>query len=241
MQRSESRKRTRLRAYDYSGAGVYFVTVCTEAKRPVLCRIVGAGVLDGPRPELTAQGKIVQNRLEEMERIYDDISIDHYVIMPNHVHLLLTIRGAGPGTWGTPSPTDAGAGPGTSRTPSPTDAGAGPGTSRTPSPTDAGARLGTSRTPSPTDAGAGPGTSRTPSPTDAGAGPGTSRTPSPTNARLPQFLSTFKRFTNREIGFPIWQRSYHDHIIRDEPDFLNHWQYIDDNPAKWAEDPYYCD
>jgi len=188
--------------------------------------IVGAGVLDGPRPELTAQGKIVQNRLEEMERIYDDISIDHYVIMPNHVHLLLTIRGAGPGTWGTPSPTDAGAGPGTSRTPSPTDAGAGPGTSRTPSPTDAGARLGTSRTPSPTD---------------AGAGPGTSRTPSPTNARLPQFLSTFKRFTNREIGFPIWQRSYHDHIIRDEPDFLNHWQYIDDNPAKWAEDPYYCD
>ena len=181
MQRSESRKRTRLRAYDYSGSGVYFVTVCTEAKRPVLCRIVGAGVLDGPRPELTAQGKIVQNRLEEMERIYDDISIDHYVIMPNHVHLLLTIRGAGPGTWGTPSPTDA------------------------------------------------------------GAGPGTSRTPSPTNARLPQFLSTFKRFTNREIGFPIWQRSYHDHIIRDEPDFLNHWQYIDDNPAKWAEDPYYCD
>ncbi|MBQ2618523.1 MAG: hypothetical protein IJG08_03485 [Oscillospiraceae bacterium] len=211
MQRSESRKRTRLRAYDYSGSGVYFMTVCTEAKRPVLCRIVGAGVLDGPRPELTAQGKIVQNRLEEMERIYDDISIDHYVIMPNHVHLLLTIRGAGPGTWGTPSPTDAGAGPGTSRTPSPTDAGAGPGTSRTPSPTDAGAR------------------------------PGTSRTPSPTNARLPQFLSTFKRFTNREIGFPIWQRSYHDHIIRDEPDFLNHWQYIDDNPAKWAEDPYYCD
>ena len=226
MQRSESRKRTRLRAYDYSGSGVYFVTVCTEAKRPVLCRIVGAGVLDGPRPELTAQGKIVQNRLEEMERIYDDISIDHYVIMPNHVHLLLTIRGAGPGTWGTPSPTDAGAGPRTSRTPSPTDAGAGLGTSRTPSPTDAGARLGTSRTPSPTD---------------AGAGPGTSRTPSPTNARLPQFLSTFKRFTNREIGFPIWQRSYHDHIIRDEPDFLNHWQYIDDNPAKWAEDPYYCD
>ena len=211
MQRSESRKRTRLRAYDYSGSGVYFVTVCTEAKRPVLCRIVGAGVLDGPRPELTAQGKIVQNRLEEMERIYDDISIDHYVIMPNHVHLLLTIRGAGPGTWGTPSPTDAGAGP------------------------------RTSRTPSPTDAGAGLGTSRTPSPTDAGAGPGTSRTPSPTNARLPQFLSTFKRFTNREIGFPIWQRSYHDHIIRDEPDFLNHWQYIDDNPAKWAEDPYYCD
>ena len=196
MQRSESRKRTRLRAYDYSGSGVYFVTVCTEAKRPVLCRIVGAGVLDGPRPELTAQGKIVQNRLEEMERIYDDISIDHYVIMPNHVHLLLTIRGAGPGTWGTPSPTDAGARP---------------------------------------------GTSRTPSPTDAGAGPGTSRTPSPTNARLPQFLSTFKRFTNREIGFPIWQRSYHDHIIRDEPDFLNHWQYIDDNPAKWAEDLYYCD
>jgi hypothetical protein len=39
----------------------------------------------------------------------------------------------------------------------------------------------------------------------------------------------------------IWQTSFHDHIIRDENDYLNHWQYIDNNPAKWAEDEYFID
>ena len=33
--------------------------------------------------------------------------------------------------------------------------------------------------------------------------------------------------------------SYHDHIIRDENDLLNHWSYIEHNPARWAEDEYH--
>ena len=37
----------------------------------------------------------------------------------------------------------------------------------------------------------------------------------------------------------IWQRGFHDHIIRDEGDYLRIWQYIDENPAKWTEDEYY--
>lgn len=41
-------------------------------------------------------------------------------------------------------------------------------------------------------------------------------------------------FNNR-----VWQRSYYDHVIRNEQDYLRIWQYIDDNPAKWAEDEYY--
>jgi len=36
----------------------------------------------------------------------------------------------------------------------------------------------------------------------------------------------------------IWQRSYHDHIIRNEDEYKRIWQYIDENPAKWAEDEY---
>ena len=40
-------------------------------------------------------------------------------------------------------------------------------------------------------------------------------------------------------GRPLWQASYHDHIIRDEHDFQLHWEYIDNNPARWAEDEYY--
>jgi len=37
----------------------------------------------------------------------------------------------------------------------------------------------------------------------------------------------------------LWQRSFYDHIIRNEEDYLRIWQYIDKNPAKWAEDEYY--
>ena len=40
-------------------------------------------------------------------------------------------------------------------------------------------------------------------------------------------------------GRKIWQRSYYDHIIRNEADYLRIWQYIDTNPAKWVEDEYY--
>ena len=37
----------------------------------------------------------------------------------------------------------------------------------------------------------------------------------------------------------IWQRSYHDHIIRGDKDYANIWDYIDSNPAKWLDDLYY--
>ena len=37
----------------------------------------------------------------------------------------------------------------------------------------------------------------------------------------------------------LWQRSYHDHVIRNEEDFREIWEYIDTNPTRWAEDRYY--
>ena len=70
---------------------------------------------------------------------------------------------------------------------------------------------------------------------------GSSRTPTPTNARLPAFVSALKRFTNKRAGISLWQRSYYDHVIRSEADYLRVWQYIDDNPVKWAEDEYYSE
>ena len=59
--------------------------------------------------------------------------------------------------------------------------------------------------------------------------------PSPTNAIIPQIVSGLKRLVNKEIGFNIWQRSYHDHVIRDEEDYYNTWQYIEGNPKRWLE------
>lgn len=52
-------------------------------------------------------------------------------------------------------------------------------------------------------------------------------------------MSTLKRFCNREIGESVWQRSYHDHVIRGESDYLEIARYINENPAKWMQDEFY--
>ena len=70
---------------------------------------------------------------------------------------------------------------------------------------------------------------------------GPSRAPAPTNEAIPHFVSTYKRFCNKELGENIFQRSYHDHVIRNEQDYLRIWQYIDTNPAKWQEDCFYAE
>ena len=54
-------------------------------------------------------------------------------------------------------------------------------------------------------------------------------------------VSTIKRFSNRKCGIELWQRSYHEHIIRNEQDYLEIWNYIDGNPSKWADDKYYIE
>ena len=39
----------------------------------------------------------------------------------------------------------------------------------------------------------------------------------------------------------VWQRGFHDHIVRDEADYLRIWEYIENNPARWAQDRYYLE
>ena len=52
-------------------------------------------------------------------------------------------------------------------------------------------------------------------------------------------IKTFKTLVTKELGQNIWQRSYYDHVIRDEHDYLRIAKYIMENPAKWMEDRYY--
>ena len=68
---------------------------------------------------------------------------------------------------------------------------------------------------------------------------GTSRAPSPTNALLPLAVSVLKRKVNREVGENIFQRSFYDHIVRNEQDYKEIWEYIDTNPARWASDEFF--
>jgi len=65
---------------------------------------------------------------------------------------------------------------------------------------------------------------------------GTSKAPSPTNQMLPHVISVFKKFCNKEIGYNIFQRGYYDHIIRDKEDYETRRKYIYENPMNWYYD-----
>ena len=77
------------------------------------------------------------------------------------------------------------------------------------------------------------------------------QSPCPTKIAFPamgDIICAFKSVSTKQInkhdgvkGRKIWQFRYYDHIIRNEEDYLRVWQYIDENPAKWAQDKYYCD
>ena len=68
---------------------------------------------------------------------------------------------------------------------------------------------------------------------------GTPGAASPTRAAIPDAIRVLKRLTNKEAGCELWQRSYHEHVIRNESDYREICAYIDENPAKWALDRYY--
>ena len=57
---------------------------------------------------------------------------------------------------------------------------------------------------------------------------------------LTQIIGLFKSGFSREAGISVWQRSFYDHVIRNEADYKRIWDYIETNPAKWAFDKYYC-
>ena len=71
---------------------------------------------------------------------------------------------------------------------------------------------------------------------------GQSGTPVPTraNSAFSKFISTLKRFCNREYGENIWQARAYDHVIRNRQDYEEHWRYIGENPLRWRDDLLYA-
>ena len=175
------RKPTRLKNYDYSSAGAYFITICTKERKKLLSEIcVGTDVLDGPHINLTEYGKIAEKHIKNMDSFYENLSVKNYIIMPNHIHLLIEIKETE--KWmknicGQQNKIEEN---------------------------------------------------------------GPSGTPVPTNSTIARFISTFKRFCNKEYGKNIWQYRSNDHIIRDSVEYEKIWNYIEYNTVKWEEDCFYC-
>ena len=120
------------------------------------------------------------------------VTVDKYVIMPNHIHLILFVEAC----VGVVAPDD---------------------------PSTQAQKMEKTENP----------------PVGVGFSDGTPRAASPTKAVIPRFVATLKRFTNKEVGENIFQRSYHDHIIRNEKDYLRIWEYMENNPKQWELDSLY--
>jgi REP element-mobilizing transposase RayT len=165
MNELRKRKPNRLKEYDYSQNGMYFVTICTKNREELFGHIVGAVDNRPSYAELTDLGQIIINEINIMQNIRKNVLIDHYVIMPNHIHMIIVI--AIDDGW----PADSG-------------------------------RLTTAPT-------------------------------------LSEIIRLWKRAISKQIGFSPWQKSYHDHIIRNEHDYNQIAEYIRNNPANWENDRFY--
>ncbi len=95
------RKHPRLKKYDYSSSGAYFITICTQNRKCLLSRIenlndvdVGRGLAPAVTKgiEYTKYGKIAEKQLLLLEERYPYLKIDRYVIMPNHIHAVLILE-----------------------------------------------------------------------------------------------------------------------------------------------------
>jgi putative transposase len=77
------RSSIRLKDYDYSQPGAYFVTICTQNRECVLGRIENEKYL------LSESGKIIQHVISRLPDKFPDVGLDEFVIMPNHVHAII--------------------------------------------------------------------------------------------------------------------------------------------------------
>ena len=153
------RKNIRLQGYDYSQAGYYHITMCVQGGHELLWveeQIVGARIAH----PLSHIGETVKIAIENIPEFYPNVKIDKYVIMPNHIHMIIVLH------------------------------------------EDVSGRA----------------------------------MRAPTISRI---INQMKGYVTKQVGFSVWQKLFHDEIIRNQKAYQNIWQYIENNPAKWAEDDYF--
>jgi len=87
-----SRKLPRLRDFDYSINGCYFVTICTHQRKELFSQIFPLSNGLSVQNKLTELGRVAQSQLLKLPERFDSIVIDKYVVMPNHLHAIITIE-----------------------------------------------------------------------------------------------------------------------------------------------------
>jgi REP element-mobilizing transposase RayT len=167
----QNRRSLRIRNFDYTSEGVYYVTQCVHNRRHIF------GEIKNGKMHLSSIGEMVQNAWLGLPRYDPRVSLDEFIVMPNHIHGIIVIDSDG---------------------------------------------LESHR--------------------------GRARGPAPTNSyhplSLPDLLQRFKSWTTRQyldISPPsagrLWQRTFYDHVVRNDTDLRRIREYIRHNPANGETDP----
>lgn len=82
------RRSIRLKGYDYSQAGLYFITICTHN------RVCLFGKIENGKMILNDAGRMVENEWLKLPEHFKNIALHEYVVMPNHFHAIMEIVGA---------------------------------------------------------------------------------------------------------------------------------------------------
>ncbi len=147
------RKSPRIPGYDYATGNYYFITICTHEKK----------CLFGKPDALNEFGMIAKANIEFISTHYPQITVEKFVVMPNHIHMILVLDNC----------------------------------------------------------------------------ENTDKEPSVTKVVGQYKMSVTKEIHKRNKDLQVWQRSFHDHIIRNQEGYNNIWEYIAYNPVKWEEDCFY--
>lgn len=158
MNEQAKRKQNRLKEYDYSTSGAYYITVCTKNRQRFFGKILYSedDIYDTPTLELSKIGEMVETCIETIPKIYPSVVFVQHIVMPDHIHLILLLDSL----------------------------------------RDNGRQVA-----------------------------------APTISRI---ISQFKRTSSINAGFNFWQKSFYDHVIRNEKEYQRLMKYIELNPIRWA-------
>ena len=143
------RKRLRINNYDYSKENMYFITICIKNRRELLGKINSKNHM-----KLAYKGNVVEKYIDLIEKTYGNVLIDEYVIMPNHIHMIILINNK-------------------------------------------------------------------------------------TEITISRIIKQYKTLVSKRIAYSIWQKSFYDHIIRNEEEYLKIKEYIQNNVQNWKKDKYF--
>ena len=173
------RRSVRLKNYDYSQNGMYFVTICTQDWKCLFGKVT-----ENSKGEmicvLNQAGKIAEKELRNTEKIRENVEMDCFIVMPNHVHAIIKIGNSVGAYCNTPLQKQT-----------------------------------------------------------------KTKFQSPSK-NLGAIVRGYKSTVTKKInelqntpGIPVWQRNYHEHIIRNEKSLGKIRDYIFHNAAKWEKDKFH--